>query len=167
MDDGGEVNLMRIVHVISTAAALVALAVSTPALAQATPPHHPAGHEMDNTVHHFYLYEDGGAMDLSVKEKTDKAGLETVRMHLTEMAKMLGHGTAEMMTAHEAHAMPGLEDLMKMKDKIKYTFVETPVGGRVDIVTTDKAALAAVHGFLKHHIAEHKTGDKTTVMKRK
>ena len=32
----------------------------------------------------------------------------------------------------------------------------------MDIVTSDPAALAAVHQFLKFQIAEHKTGDPTT-----
>jgi hypothetical protein len=39
-------------------------------------------------------------------------------------------------------------------------------GGRVDIATSDPAALAAVHQFLKFQIAEHKTGDPTTVRTR-
>jgi peptidyl-dipeptidase Dcp len=34
-------------------------------------------------------------------------------------------------------------------------------------VTTDKAALAAAHAFLKYQIKEHETGDKTDVTKRK
>ena len=41
-------------------------------------------------------------------------------------------------------------------------YVETAKGGRVDIVTSDPAALAAVHQFLKFQIAEHKTGDPLT-----
>jgi hypothetical protein len=44
--------------------------------------------------------------------------------------------------------------------------VETPKGGRVNIVTTDAAALGAVHEFLKYQIVEHKTGDSTTATKR-
>ena len=38
--------------------------------------------------------------------------------------------------------------------------------GRVDIVTTDAAALAGVHEFLRYQIAEHKTGDPATVRTR-
>ena len=49
--------------------------------------------------------------------------------------------------------------MSKHKDAIRYTYVETPVGGRVNIVTTDKAAVAALHEFLRYQISEHKTGD--------
>jgi hypothetical protein len=45
-------------------------------------------------------------------------------------------------------------------------YVETANGGRVDIVTSDSEALVAVHAFLKFQIAEHKTGDPTTVQSR-
>jgi hypothetical protein len=36
----------------------------------------------------------------------------------------------------------------------------------VDIVTKDAAALKAAHDFLKFQIADHKTGDSTTVVDR-
>jgi hypothetical protein len=52
------------------------------------------------------------------------------------------------------------------KQVIKYVYRETPRGGRVDIVTADRDALAGVHQFLKYQIAEHKTGDPGTVGKR-
>jgi len=52
------------------------------------------------------------------------------------------------------------------REQIRYTYVETPNGGRVDIVTTDPQALAAVHAFLTYQIAEHKTGDVTAVSER-
>jgi hypothetical protein len=41
------------------------------------------------------------------------------------------------------------------------------MGGRVDIVTANKDALAAVHAFMKFQIKDHETGDKTSVTKRK
>jgi hypothetical protein len=150
--------------------ALVTLAV--PAAAQTGMPNHPdAGHAMgfdvDKTVHHFYLYEDGGAIDVRVKDKNDKTNLDAIQMHLSHIAQMFGQGNFEMpMMVHETQAMPGLEDLAKMKDKIKYIYTDSPEGGRVEIVTKDKDALAAVHAFLKYQIADHKTGDKTDVTKR-
>jgi hypothetical protein len=49
---------------------------------------------------------------------------------------------------------------------IRYQYVETTNGGRVNIVTSDADALAAVQAFLKFQIAEHKTGDPTIVRTR-
>ena len=55
---------------------------------------------------------------------------------------------------------------MKLKEQIVYRYTETPKGGRVDITTTDPAALTAVHDFLKYQITEHQTGDAKTVSRR-
>lgn len=163
---------MRMAYVIAIAGALAALAVSSPAQAQTGMPNHPdAGHvmgfDMDKTVHHFYLYEDGGAIDVSVKDKADKTNLDGIRTHLMHLSQMFGQGNVEMPAmVHETHTMPGLEDLAKLKDKINYTYKDTAQGGRVEIVTKDKDALKAVHAFLKYQITDHHTGDKTSVTKR-
>lgn len=162
---------MRMTRVIAPMI-LAALALTVPAAAQTGMANHPnsgqvMGFDADKTTHHFYLYEDGGRIDVSVNDKTDKTNADAIRMHLSHIAMMFGQGDFDMpMMVHETQSMPGLDDLVKMKDKIKYSYAETPTGGRVDIVTTDKAALSAVHAFLKYQIADHKTGDKTDVTKR-
>jgi hypothetical protein len=40
------------------------------------------GFDQERTVHHFLLYEDGGAVEVSVKEASDQANLQAVRKHL-------------------------------------------------------------------------------------
>jgi len=67
---------------------------------------------------------------------------------------------------HDSKNVPGAKTMMERKGAIRYQYVETAKGGRVDIVTSDPATLAAVHQFLKFQIAEHKTGDPTTVRTR-
>ena len=57
-------------------------------------------------------------------------------------------------------------DMAALKDRITYTYVETPRGGRVDIVTRDRDAVGAVHRFLRFQIADHRTGDSTAVTPR-
>jgi hypothetical protein len=53
-----------------------------------------------------------------------------------------------------------------MKSSLKYTYSETPRGGRVDIVSTNAEAVKAVHQFLRFQITDHKTGDPLTPRKR-
>ncbi len=172
---------MHLTRLFPVATALVALAIASPRAAQqtsgaaATPAHphdaaaqHAMGFDPHKTTHHFHLYEDGGAIDVRVNDKADATNRDAIRMHLSHIAMMFGEGQFDApMMVHETTSMPGIEDLAKLKDKIKYAYVETPAGGRVDIVTTDKAALAATHAFLKYQIKEHETGDKTSVTKRK
>ena len=166
-------------HPIRTFSILAASLVLTAGAAaqQTTAPTHPQhldaagkqvmGFDQDKTTHHFYLYEDGGAIDVSVKDKADKTNLDAIRSHLPHIAMMFGQGNFDApMMVHDTKDVPGIKDLAKFKDKVKYTYVETPAGGRVDVVTTDKAALAAVHAFLTFQIEDHKTGDTTAVVKR-
>ncbi len=124
------------------------------------------GFDQDKTTHHFYLYPDGGAIDVSVKDAADKTDLDAIRSHLPHIAMMFGMGdfSAPMMV-HSTN-VPGTKELAARKDQIAFKCLETPKGGRVDIVTHDKAALEALYEFLRFQIADHKTNDAMTVSKR-
>lgn len=125
------------------------------------------GFDQDKTTHHFYLYEDGGAIDVAVKDAADTANRDAIRSHLPHIAMMFGQGNFETpMVVHDTKNVPGAAALTKWKDAIKYTYAETPRGGRVDILTSNRDALAAVHEFLTFQIQDHKTGDPLTVRKR-
>jgi hypothetical protein len=67
------------------------------------------------------------------------------------------------MLVHGSTNVPGTKTMAERKAAIQYEYVETANGGRVNIVTSDSQALAAVHAFLKFQIRDHKTGDSTTV----
>jgi hypothetical protein len=125
------------------------------------------GFDQDKTAHHFLLYEDGGAIDVSVKDARDTKNRDAIRAHLPHIAQMFGQGTFDApMLVHDTKNVPGAVDLARLKDRVRYKYAETPTGGRVDIVTSDAEALKAVHSFLKFQITDHKTGDALTVRKR-
>ena len=125
------------------------------------------GFDQHKTAHHFYLFEDGGAIDIAVKDEADTVNRDAIRAHLPHIAMMFGAGNFEApMLIHGTRTVPGSAGLAKLKEKIIYRYVETPKGGRVDITTTDPAALTAVHEFLRYQIGEHQTGDPGTVSKR-
>lgn len=124
------------------------------------------GFDQDKTTHHFYLYTDGGAIDVSVKETSDKTNLDAIRSHLPHIAMMFGQGNFEApMLVHDTN-VPGTAEMAKLKDRLTFKYTETSKGGRVDMTTTDADALAAVHAFLTFQISDHKTGDSTEVRKR-
>jgi len=159
------------------AVAALALAVSAPLLAQqaAGAAHHldargkqVMGFDQQKTAHHFRLYEDGGAIEVSVKDKADTENLTAIRGHLPHIATMFADGQFDApMLVHDTKSVPGTADLARLKSRLRYNFVETPAGGRVDIVTTDKEALDALHAFLRFQITDHQTGDALTVKTRK
>ena len=156
--------------------AAFALAVSAPLLAQqsAGTAHHldargkqVMGFDQQKTAHHFRLYQDGGAIEVSVKDKADAENLAAIRGHLPHISKLFGDGQFEApLHVHDTRDIPGVADLARLKSKLAYTFVETPTGGRVDIVTTDKEALDALHAFLRFQITDHQTGDPVTLSRR-
>jgi hypothetical protein len=126
------------------------------------------GFDQNKTAHHFYLYEDGGAIDIAVKDASDTKDREAIRSHLPHIAMMFGMGDFNApMLVHDSKDVPGTAVLAKQKDKIAYRYSETTMGGRVDIVTKEADALAALHEFLAYQIKEHQTGDPLAVTKRR
>ena len=125
------------------------------------------GFDQARTRHHFYLYDDGGAIDVAVKDQTDTVNRDAIRSHLPHIAMLFGQGDfAAPMLVHDSKNVPGVAEMARLKEKIAYVYAETPAGGRVDIRTRDAAALKAVHEFLKFQIADHQTGDSVEIRKR-
>ena len=136
-----------------------------------TPSHQHAasvmGFDQDRTTHHFLLFPDGGAIDVAVTDVADAKNRDAIRSHLSHIAMMFAGGdfTAPMLV-HDSSSVPGTKIMAERKAAIRFQYVETPSGGRVNIVTTDATALAGLHEFLRYQIAEHKTGDPTAVRTR-
>lgn len=117
------------------------------------------GFDQDQTTHHFYLYEDGGAIQVTAKDSRDKVNLAAIRMHLPHIAKMFAAGDFSTPQFIHEPQVPGTEGMTRLRDRIVYAYEDLPDGGRVRITTRHARALQAVHEFLKYQITDHKTGD--------
>lgn len=125
--------------------------------------HAAMGFDQERTSHHFLLFTDGGAIDVTVADGSDSKNRDAIRSHLAHIAALFGNGDfAAPMLVHDTQDVPGTATMAAKKAAIRYRYAETPNGGRVDIHTSDRAAVEAVHVFLKYQIAEHKTGDSLT-----
>ena len=125
------------------------------------------GFNQARTTHHFLLFTDGGAIDVSVNDPVDTKNRDAIRSHLPHIAMMFGQGNFDApMLVHDSENVPGAKVMTDLKGAIRYRYAETANGGRVNIVTSDTDALAAVHAFLTFQIAEHKTGDPIIVRTR-
>jgi hypothetical protein len=124
------------------------------------------GFDQETTTHHFYLYPDGGAIDVSVKVASDAENLMAIRRHLSHIATLFGQGNFSI--PHFVHdtAVPGTADLARLSSKITWRYVEAPRGGRVEATAADGDALAALHAFLRFQITDHRTGDSLDVSNR-
>ncbi|MGE5243739.1 MAG: hypothetical protein ACM3SQ_05895 [Betaproteobacteria bacterium] len=115
------------------------------------------GFDQDKTFHSFRLAENGGSIEVSVKDSADTADRDAIRAHLREIAKSFAAGNFEKPMMTHGEEPDGVAVMKRLKSAITYRYEETPAGGRVRISTADVEALKAVHAFLRYQIREHGT----------
>ena len=121
------------------------------------------GFDQMATIHHFILYEDGGAIEVTVKDRADKKNLATIRSHLPHIVQAFGKGDfSDPAFVHDV-GVPGTETMARLRDRIGYKYEDIRDGGRVRISTRHARSLSAVHEFLRFQIEDHKTGDSLEV----
>lgn len=119
------------------------------------------GFSQTSTTHHFFIKADGGTIEVSVKVGADAANRDAIRLHLAHIAKSFQGGDFDIpMFVHDT-VPPGVPGMKRLQKEIRYSFEESPNGGRVVIVSSNQDAVTAIHMFLKFQIEEHKTGDPT------
>jgi hypothetical protein len=124
---------------------------------------HAMGFSHETTTHHFRLYKTGGAIDVSANDPKDSATRDEIRMHLSHIAKRFAAGDFDVpMFIHDT-TPTGAPVMAKLRDQIHYLYTDTPSGAKIQISTTNPAALEAVHAFLRFQISDHQTGDATEV----
>ena len=146
-------------------------AKSTPGKSEAVIPMHDAHSRMNErgaegmgfsqatTTHHFLLKTDGGIIQVEANGAADATNRDNIRVHLTHVAHAFASGDFDIpMFVHDT-VPPGVPEMKRLREKIRYSFEQTPSGGRVVIATADKEALTAIHKFLRFQIEEHGTGD--------
>jgi hypothetical protein len=122
------------------------------------------GFQHDKTTHHFRLYSDGGAIEVTVNDIKDSENLQAIRSHLGHIVMLFSNGDfAIPMFVHD-QVPPGVPVMKEQRAEISYGFEELPAGGRVRIKTTNPIALKAIHDFLRFQIQDHQTGDTTDIV---
>ena len=121
------------------------------------------GFSHETTTHRFTLLADGGTIAVTVRDAADRASITQIRSHLMHIASMFAGGNFEAPMLVHAKTPPGVAAMRDRTDAITYKFEETAPGGRIRLTTADRAALDAVHAFLRFQIQDHRTGDPETV----
>lgn len=117
------------------------------------------GFPHDKTTHHFRLYSDGGAIEVTVNDSKDSQNMQAIRSHLAHIATMFSNGEFSIPIFVHDQVPPGVPVMKDKRAEISYAFEELPTGGRVRIKTANADALEAVHDFLRFQISDHHTGD--------
>jgi hypothetical protein len=124
------------------------------------------GFPHDKTTHHFRLYSDGGAIEVTVNDNRDSQTMQAILSHLTHIVTMFSNGEFSIPMFVHDQVPPGVPAMKERRAEISYGFEEFPTGGTVRIKTTNPDALKAVHDFLSFQIEDHHTGDTTGVTDR-
>jgi hypothetical protein len=123
------------------------------------------GFSHEKTTHHFRLYEDGGAIEVTANRADDTESRDAIRAHLGHIVTMFAAGNFSAPMLIHAQNPPGTEGMKRLKDAIQYKLETTERGARVRITTKNPDALRSVHEFLRFQIADHQTGDSIEVTK--
>lgn len=103
--------------------------------------------------HHFRLYRNGGAIELSGKDA------QAIRKHLREITDDFAKGDFDTPMFVHGKMPDGTDAMKRLRAKITYRYEDVPGGGRIRVRTRDAEALEAIHAFLKFQVKEHRTGD--------
>jgi hypothetical protein len=117
------------------------------------------------TTHHFLLYPDGGAIEVSANDPKDAASRDDIRSHLTHIVSMFAAGDFSVPMLIHAENPPGAETMKRLREVIHYLPEETSIGGRIRISAGSTETIEAVHKFLRFQISDHQTGDSPAVVK--
>jgi len=124
---------------------------------------HVMGFSHEKSAHHFLLYPNGGEINVSANDPTDKGSVDQIRMHLGHIAKMFAAGNFKApMLIHDTNP-PGVPAMIRLKETIKYDYFETECGARIRLSTENPQAVDAIHAFLLFQIIDHQTGDKPSI----
>jgi hypothetical protein len=124
------------------------------------------GFAHNKTTHHFRMTADGGAIEVTVNDSSDKTNTTAIRSHLSHIAIMFSNGNfSTPMFVHDG-IPPGVTTMKLMNSNIHCAYEEMPTGGRVRIKSDNPVAVAAIHDFLRFQINEHETGDSLEVVTR-
>ena len=126
---------------------------------------HAMGFSHETTTHHFYLYQSGGAIEVSANDPKDVGSRDQIRTHLSHIVAMFSRGDFNVPMFIHDKTPPGASTMSRLRDQIHYQLEETSQGANIEIVTKNKEALRAIQDFLRFQISDHKTGDSVDISK--
>jgi hypothetical protein len=113
------------------------------------------GVDQYTSAHRFEPLPDGGRIELQ-RDSADRAGVETIRAHMRDIADRFSRGDFTIPGFVHAREVPGTRVMAERKTQITYEARDLPGGGEVRIRTTDPMAVVAVHEFLAFQRSDHR-----------
>jgi hypothetical protein len=86
------------------------------------------GFPHDKTTHHFRLYSDGGAIEVTVNDTKDSENMQAIRSHLTHIVTMFSEGDFSIPMFVHDQVPPGVLVMKEKRAEISYSFEDLPTG---------------------------------------
>ncbi len=80
------------------------------------------GFPHDETAHHFRLYSDGGAIEVTANDTKDSRNMQAIRSHLTHIVTMFSSGEFSIPMFVHDQVPPGVPVMKEKRTEIFYTF---------------------------------------------
>jgi hypothetical protein len=109
------------------------------------------------------LYDIGGSIEVTVKNRADADTLTAVRTHLRTIADQFARGEFDKPFQTHGEIPPGVAAMQANAAAIAFRHQQPADGAAVRIETHDGELVQAVHAFLRYRIEEHRTGDPLAV----
>jgi Spy/CpxP family protein refolding chaperone len=126
-------------------------------------PHEGMGFSPTSVTRHFLVTDDGGAMVLEANDPADAATRDAVRAHLSWMAKALTAGDFSGPSFLQDATLPGAAAVRQFAPQIKFLYVGTERGGKLQMSTDSSEVRAAIHQLLEAQMQAHHTQDAAPV----
>lgn len=113
------------------------------------------GVDQYTSSHVFEDLPDGGRIVLR-RDVEDTAGVAQIRAHMRDIAARFAAGDFALPSMVHDRPVPGTDVMAAKRDLIRYVADTLERGAQVRIVTTDTAAVRAVHEFLAFQRMDHR-----------
>ena len=114
------------------------------------------GVDQYSSAHVFEDLPDGGRIILDRADSSDTAAVGTIRRHMRDLAVAFRAGDFSKPFQVHAGTVPGTATMTAHRSALGYEVRERPRGAEVRIITTDSAAVRAVHLFLAFQRGDHR-----------
>jgi hypothetical protein len=118
---------------------------------------HAMGVDQYTSTHQFDALPDGGRIELQ-RDVDDPEGVQAIRDHLREIREAFTRGDFSTPAFVHSREVPGTAVMATRSDMIEYVYADLPRGGEVRLITSDPAALEAIHAFMAFQRDDHRAG---------
>jgi hypothetical protein len=114
------------------------------------------GVDQFTSKHVFEDLPDGGRIVLDRDDASDTSAVRTIRAHMRDIAAAFERGDFSSPFQVHAQEVPGTRVMAAKRAVMTYSASDRPRGAEVRIHSSDSAAVAAVHAFLRFQRSDHR-----------